>query len=299
MATTHVWPPATYAKERDWSVDELKSGDLIFCSNASGADWIEVVHSISGNPWRHVGALVELDDGLHVIESSFGKFCTRPLDEFFAAYDRFGAVRLALAPSTIDRATSRMHGLVGDENVYAWDDLMLAGFACIPRRGIYAKHRPRVRAALEQAALAATEARLREGVRSFTCSNLIYWGYLDDHDECALDFLRWRTATAWPPRLATLDELLSDGGTHLDHIYADATLLELYELTQGIDRGSGDERMTLDQYGECIRVLIAAAGGWLAGRAPEHLHTRGRWVTPGDIWHSPDVARLGSLSPAR
>lgn len=295
MSTTRSWPPAAQVEEQAWHVAELRPGDLIFCSKLPGADGVERVNQIANQQWRHVGALVEHEGELHVVETQLDTFGTRSLAAFFGDYDRFGAVRLGLPQELIDLATARMYGRLGDPNIYAADDLVLAGLSCLTRRGIFVNNRPQVRAALAAAAASASEARTRGGVASFTCSNFLYWAYLDADGACAVHFDRWRSATTWPPRLATIDELLSDEGVALDDVYGDATLLDLFEITQLVDRTANPVIPGVDQWGEIIRVLVGFVAGYVWGEAPDRLHAHGRWVTPGDFWDSSSVARRGQI----
>lgn len=295
MNTSRSWPPAAHVNDQPWHVAELRPGDLVFCNKSDASDAITRVNLIAKQRWRHVGALIEQQGELYVVEIDRNRFAARPLDDFFAAYDLFGAARLALPPDEISRATARMEGRIGDPNIYACDDLVLAGLFCLTERGMIVNHRDLVRSALASAAAAATEARVRGGDDSFTCSNFIYWAYcLDDDDNCALEFDRWRTTTTWPPRVPTIDELLADDGPPLD-TYRNMTLLELHDHEQRVDRTVGSLEVQPGQFSECARVLCAAILGSRPRNAPDQLKTAGRWVTPGDIWNSRTVSRRGPV----
>ena len=124
-----TWPPSAADTEViDWTIDDLQIGDLIFCTKSSGP--LAGLGRLAGEPWRHVGAVdVDPDGDLAVIEAG-QHFGWRKLDVFLDSYDGYGAARLDLGPRCIESAMAWMHDHVypdGDNYVYAWDDLVLAG----------------------------------------------------------------------------------------------------------------------------------------------------------------------------
>jgi len=290
-----TWPPSTLSEVTAWTLADVAPGDLVFSSKAPRADKIEVLNEIAGQQWRHVGAVVNRDGGSYVVEIDKNSFGYRPLSDFMSAFDRYGVARLGLDPSCIDQASRWMQGKIAAGHVYAWDDLFLAGMLSLTARGIFVDHRERVRAALHAALEAAKAAQQSKATDSFTCSGFIQWAFEQAEGSCTIEHARWRAAVSWPPRLPSLDDVLSDEGIHLDADFADASLLELYELASVVDR-SDDWRPNRDQWREGIRVLLVAASGYMQGAAPEHLHTDGRWVTPTDIWQSRSVSERGWLS---
>lgn len=290
-----VWPAHPQTHVDMWTVDDLRAGDLVFSSKQKNADRYEILNQVAGQRWRHVGALIERGDELHVVEIDKNAFGVRPLSQFMTKFDRFGAARLGLAPACIAAATDRMEARIDDGHFYAFDDLFLAGMLSLTTRGIFVGQRARVRAALAAAIDAAKQGQVANALDSFTCSGFIQWAYESADGDCSIEHDRWRRAGSWPPRLGSIDELLADEGASLDAMFGDASLLDLLELTQAVDR-SDDWKPIPDQYGEGLRVLWAAITGFHGGDAPERIVTDGRWVTPSDLWESRSVSARGELS---
>ena len=292
-----VWPPSQQIVETDWSLADLQPGDLVFSSKADGADWIQWIFEVSNHQWRHVGAVFDRNGELCIVEINGNAFHSRSIDEFIESYDRFGAARLDLSPRCIARATDWMVDKVGDDHVYAWDDLLLAGILALTKPGVHRKNGPRVRAALDAALKAAKEGQTYGATDSYTCSGFIQMAYDLVGDECSIVHERWRSGESWPPRLESLDDLLREDldpaeQRRLDDLYGDASLIELYELGDVVDRGPG--MMEDGQLGETIRVLLHAIAGF-AKPAPDRLDSDGRWVTPADLWDSRSVSARGPL----
>ncbi len=293
-ADTPIWPPPAELVTETWTPEDLRAGDLIFASKEAGADIFERCNTIAAQPWRHVGALVGRDDGFHVVEIIHNEFGLRDLATFMNAYDSFGAVRLGLDPANIAAATELMESRIGDNHVYPLDDLILAGMLALTTRGIFARHPQQVRAALDNAGRRAKELQKVDGADAFTCSGFIQWAYDQVAPDHSIYHDRWRSATTWPPRLETLDELFADETTRDQ--YADMSLFELYELTQAVDRGALGPP-SRDEVGEIVHVLWAALTGYVFGEPPERIVTDGRWVTPADLWKSPSVSMRATLLP--
>lgn len=296
-----AWPPRQGPSEKEWSVDDLQPGDLVFATKAPGADSIQWVFEASKHPWRHVASVIERGDELHVVEIDRNDFIHRPLAAFFGAFDRFGAARLGLDPVCIASASDWMESKVGVDHVYAWDDLLLAGLFAIRTRGLHKRQGRRVRAALDAALSAAKDGMTSGATESYTCSGFIQVAYEQASGNCSIVHDRWRRAESWPPRLESLDELLREDldsaeRQRLDDLYGDASLLELYELVESVDRGLGDIPITEDQTRETIHVLRSAIAGFFTGSTPERLETDGRWITPTDLWESPSVIGRGELA---
>ena len=289
-----AWPPETGAPTTTWSTEDLKVGDLIFCANDLDANVLSFAYWAADEQWRHVGALVDHDGGYGVIEAGPGGFGIRSLDAFLGAYDSFGAARLALPAWCIDQATELMTSKCGDDHVYAWDDLLLAGVLALTRHGIFVDQRARVRAALQSAADVAKTHMARERQDSFTCSGFVQWAYDHTDTACSIAHRRWRSQTNWPPVLGSLDEFFADLSGGDDEAYADATVLDLLAMTEQTARTPTalTNRLSIDrdQTAEFVRAIAAAVGGYTVGEEPDGgIDIDGRWVTPADLWSSPTV----------
>jgi len=208
------WPPrAEQVEERPWTPGELRFGDLIFCAKDGGL--LTNLGRVSGEPWRHVGSITHDDAGeLVVVENIGPRFVHRALDDFLQSYQSFGAARLDLPQDCVLAANDWMSARVereGNNVIYAWDDLILAGLIAVTKRGVFVGAKDRVRAAIEAAGAACKKHLEREGKASLTCSAFIQLAYDDSGGGCRIKHKRWRSATTdWPPRVASIGDFLQD-----------------------------------------------------------------------------------------
>lgn len=152
-----VWPPVELETEiLDWTIADIRHGDLIFCSRPG--DWVAFADSVAGEQWRHVGSLSRDSSGDWAVLETFGDtFAHRKLADFLQTYDEFGVARLDVTSSCVERATAWMQNKVdsGTEHVYAWDDLIIAGLIAATHRHIQVSQREQLRSALAAAAAAS------------------------------------------------------------------------------------------------------------------------------------------------
>ena len=294
------WPPRpTEVEVGTWTRADLQVGDLIFCARPNGP--LAWLCEKADEPWRHVGSLTQGEDGELVVVENIGPvFCHRDLDTFLSSYDTYGAARLGLDPHCIAAAnqwmTARVEG--GEDVVYAWDDLILAGLIALTRRGIFVGQRNRVRAALQSAASAAKEQLERRGAASLTCSAFVQLAYNDAGGDCTIAHDRWRSEAAiWPPRLSSLDEFFEDANDSFVEGFGDMSVLDLVLTLERDDRWVKGSHIEPDQLLEIVKVLLAAIAGYALHEPPSAISDDGRWVTPGDLWRSPTVQARGDLMP--
>lgn len=286
------WPPAPAPAETEtWTRADLQAGDLVFCARNAGP--LTALGKIADEPWRHVGSLIENADGdLMIVENIGPRFCYRPLDTFLDSYDSYGAARLGVDAECIAAANQWMSERVdgGEELIYAWDDLILAGLIATTRRGIFVGQRQRVRAAMAAAAAACKEQLERRDAASLTCSAFVQLAYDDAGSACTIVHERWRNhTTSWPPRVATLDEFFNEATEEYVAGFDDHSVADLLVAAQADDRWVRGTHIELDQVAEIARVLLAAVAGYSLHRPPDEIRDDGRWVTPGDLWRSPTV----------
>ena len=302
------WPPsaATALDVVEWRPHDLRVGDLIFCARSTGP--LATLGRWSDEPWRHVGAVSRDHDGdLAVVENHGMRFGWRKLDEFFAAYETFGAARLTVGSSCIEAALTWMHDRAdetGDDVVYAWDDLVLAGLLALTRRGAFVGKRREVRAAITAASAVAKTEHERRGKPSLTCSAFVQYAFEAAGGECVIDHERWRSAPlrgdwpAWPPRVESLDAFFDEMSDDEVLAFADHNLLELVDIAGETDRYiNAHMRMSTDQLAEIVKVLVAAVTAYSAPVLARGFAHDGRWITPGDLWRSPTVSARGLLLP--
>lgn len=300
-----VWPPPKHGEIETgrWSRHDLRAGDLLFGQRSSGMlTWL---CEAADEPWRHVGSLIEEDGELRVVEILGDAFRLNTLDYFFDPernYVGWGAVRLRVAPECVAVANDwmRSHVREGDrtKQVYAWDDLILAGLIAATHRGVVALDRQRLRAAIVAAGQRCKETLEYRGELSLTCSAFVQLAYEHAGGVCAIEHPRWRSEPAsWPERSPQIDELFEMSEQELAG-YEDVSLLDVLLESERIDRSTGTTKIQPGQVGELVRVLCAAIGGYAVGEPPPHgLGVDSRWVTPGDLWRSPSVLERAWVSP--
>ena len=283
----------------EWTVDDLQHGDLIFC--ARPGDWVAFADSVADEPWRHVGALARDRDGdWSVLETYGDNFMRRKLVTFLEAYETFGVARLGLDAACIAAATAWMFEMVESEtpHVYAWDDLILSGLFAACHRHLEADQRVQLRSALASAARAAKERPEHRAVASLTCSAFVQVSYDIAGSECRIYHERWRNS--WPPQTSTIDELFDGPAEQFNQATRNGrSLMEIFEQEENIERSAAGSQAKPGQIREMLKVLRAAVGGWTApDDASIVIGSDGRWITPGDLWRSPTVVRLGRLGRA-
>lgn len=291
------WPPSQASLvAASWTVNDLQEGDLIFCARKEGV--LAVLSQVAGEPWRHVGSLLaDGTGGFVVVEVAGDRFQHRPLGAFLSAYDTFGAARLDLAPDCLEAANEWMYRQMIERHIYAWDDLVLAGTMALTQRGIFRGQRDRVRRALAAAAQSCKPQLERRGAASLTCSAFVQLAYDSIDGGCSIVHERWRSAHAWPPQLETLDAFFDDPSDDVEAMFEEASILDLFALTQATHRSGQGSKMAPDHVGELVRVLLYALGGYVSsGPLPDTIGGDGRWVTPGDLWSSPSVRARAYLT---
>jgi len=300
-----TWPPP---EQRDietghWSRGDLRVGDLLFGQRSGGMlTWL---CEAADEPWRHVGSLIEEDGELMVVEILGDAFRLNTLDYFFdpkRSYVGWGAARMRVAPECVAAANDwmRSHVREGDrtEQVYAWDDLILAGVIAATHRGLLALDPQRLRAAIMAAGQRCKESLEFRGELSLTCSAFVQFAYENAGGRCVIEHPRWRSEpVSWPERSPLIDELFEMSEQELAG-FDDVSLVDVLLESERIDRSTGTTRIQPGQVGELLRVFCAALGGYAFGDPPPRgLGVDSRWVTPGDLWRSPSVLERALVNP--
>ena len=251
--------------------DEVTTGDLVFCARSS---FLQELCTRAGEPWRHVGLAYERDGVTMVVEVSGPRFGERKLttilDSYrWAAIGRVGARQRA---ASVEAANWCAHH-VGDEQVYAWDDLVLAGFIAVTRRWSL----PHERAKLERAVATAIEVlataqQRREppfGVHpGYSCSAFLLAAFAEVghplHYDLGLPRGFGQRPSIWELIRSGPRPLRSVEGTHM----------------------SGRQAASV------LRALVAGMFALSDGQPPSDSLKGGgsyRWATPGDLWRSPSI----------
>jgi len=286
---------------RDWEISDLRVGDLVFGQKDAGP--LAWLCDHADEPWRHVGSLIEDGGELKVIEVLGNAFRLRELSSFFdpARYVQWGAARLRIHPNCIAEAhdwmRAHLHGEEAADQVYAWDDLILAGIIAASHRGIVASHPERVRAAISAAGQFCKDNLEYRGQISLTCSSFIQLAYEHAGGSCAIEHRRWRSGLGWPQHRPSVDELF-EMSAEQPGSFDNVSLLELHVAAQQVSRGTATTRAKPAHLGEAFKVFVAAVAGYALGQAPPGgLGVDSRWVTPGDLWRSPSVSERAYISP--
>lgn len=298
------WPITdTDIETGEWTVDDLQVGDLVFGQKHDGP--LAWLCERADEPWRHVGSVIRVDGELQVVEIRGDHFFLNPLSHFFAAgrYAEWGAARLRMSPACIGAANEWMLDHLGGtdktEQVYAWDDLILAGIISASKRGLVAGNPERVKAAIAAAARSCKDSLEHRGRISLTCSSFVQLAYENAGGQCAIEQRVWRGEPAsWPLRSPHIDELFEMTEEELAG-FDDVSVLDLYVEEERIDRGTSTTKARPQHLLEMMKVLSAAVCGYAVGDAPpEGLAHDTRWVTPGDLWRSPSVYERAFVTPS-
>lgn len=255
------------------TADEVRPGDLLFTARPS---FLQQLCARAGEQWRHVGIVAVDEDGAVVTEVAGPRFSVRPLQAVLdtnelVAIARFGAPDQARAAAAAQRAKA----MAGHDQVYAWDDVVLAGFIAATRRYVLATER----AVLERAVSAAADAVHRDGprdpwARSFTCSSFVLTALTEAGCPLHYDLYQPRSELVRP------------------------SLLELVRGRTHALRAGGGSRMSGRQLGSVVKALVtgvvAATGG--DGPTPLLVDDTARWVTPGDLWRSSSLIHRHYIS---
>lgn len=297
-----MWPVAQEIEIQEWSVEDLQEGDLVFGQKADGA--LVQMCKVADEPWLHVGSVVRQGEELCVVELRGDRFLLSELSFFFGPrrYVAWGAARLRLRPECFRTANEWMldhlNGGTSGTQVYAWDDLVLAGVIAASHRGLFARFPAQVRAAIASAGAYCKESLRYRGETSLTCSAFVQLAYEAAADTCVIEHPRWRSGDgAWPPRVPQVDELFELAQADLDAL-AEFSLIDVYQQSQAVDRGVTTTQPRPGHVAEGLKVLIAAVAGFVLGDEPQgDLGVDSRWVTPGDLWRSPSVLERGYVTP--
>ena len=259
------------------TIDDIEEGDLVFTSRPGR---LQDLCNRAGEPWRHVG-IATLNDGvISITEVSRTRFDVRPMDKVLAsnlevAVARVAPVRRPMAAKAADWCGRHY----GNEQIYAWHDVMLAGLIATARHYSTPKERESLHRAIEAAAGVVGSRRPRRGRISFTCSAFIAEGFASVG--CPLEFdLRVPRAVDDRPAIA--------------------------ELIRGRTRPQlRANRPTTREYGIILYALLAgmmaaSRDGELGGDPSDPTSgemDQFRWAMPGDLWRSSSVVDRFILLP--
>lgn len=270
----------TDAQEIDGTigVDGVRSGDLVFCARPS---LLQGLCTRAGEPWRHVGFALVRDGEASVIEVSGPTFGQRRLQDVVETYDSTAVGRVAPVEQAIAaRAADWCAEHLGDELVYAWDDLLLAGFIAVTRRWCLPEDQDR----LEHAIAAATEVLLTAKRRreppvdkhpGYSCSAFLLAGFIEVGGRFEFDLGAPRAVDRRP------------------------SLWELVRIGPRPVRAIEGSHISGRQSADVLRALIT--GMITLSDPPDRPATLNngeqyRWATPGDLWRSRSIVDRWYLS---
>lgn len=250
------------------TLDQVVEGDLVFCARPG---LLQDLCTRAGEPWRHVGlAVADRDGGLSISEVAGPHFGLRPLASIVDRYEAMAVGRVAPAHQIQAAQAARWTATFVDRpQVYAWDDLILAGLVSVSRCYALPADEPVLERALRAAASALDRVPHGRDDRNYTCSSFIAAALTDAELPLKVDLVGSRCGARRP------------------------SLLDLARRQRRPLRAGAGSRITSDQLIGLTRAValgVLAAGTGLTGSAPIEEDAL-RWITPGDLWRSELLAR--------
>ncbi|MEL6983889.1 MAG: hypothetical protein AAFO29_15795, partial [Actinomycetota bacterium] len=201
-------------------IEEVQPGDLVFTARPGR---LQTLVELAGDPWRHVGVATIVDGELGVSEVAGHAFQFRPLPS--VATTRHTAVGVARFPRSPDNCSSGaadwVAGMLANQNLYAWDDLILAGVLLAIRRRTPPARFREVMAVVREAERLARDVPPPADRQSFTCASFAFHAFAQAGETCRPDLtiepVRTRPArfrdeeSERPPPLAELVTLAEEG----------------------------------------------------------------------------------------
>lgn len=163
-------------------------GDVVFGRRPS---WVQHLLGLAGDFLSHCGVVVDIGGERRVAEFGPQGAFSRPLDEFFSAYELNGYLRLnAHATCREAVATSARERLARNEWTYCWSAGVLLDAGLVVRRYLPSSLDPR----LSELVLGlARKLHQRGGDRSITCAGFVLDCVGDTCADC-------RSVIGWPSR---------------------------------------------------------------------------------------------------
>lgn len=289
---------------------EVEPGDLLFTARPGR---LQTLVELAGDPWRHVGVAIVVDGEVGICEVAGHTFQFRPLHKIVAPpHTAVGVARLGGGGTGCASAAAEwVASKLNDDNLYAWDDLIVTGVLLAVRRRAPARLLHEVLAVVHEAERLASEAPPPADRRSFTCASFAFHAYAQAGAACAPDMtiepVRSRPAryrddrTDRPPSLAEVVTDMEEG--RLDALVEPLARHSLLELS-GVAvpppgprvRISATSRMSADQFADTTRNLIRLFANVRTRDLPARLVLDERWVSPGDLWRLDELG-LRALLP--
>lgn len=292
------------------ALDEVRDGDLIFTARPGR---LQQLVELAGDPWRHVGVAATVDGQMSCCEVAGHSFQFRPLDRITRPpHTAVGLARFPAGPGDCGSAAARWAtSMLTENNLYAWDDLILTGVLLAVRRRVPATLFPEVMAVIQAAEALAREAPPPEDRRSFTCASFVYHAFAQAGVVCKPQ-VTIETVRSRPPRPRgddresppTLAELVAEAERgNLEALVGPLERYTLLELSGAPEprttprtRVSATSRMDTTQFVATVRNLVRIFATVRTDALPSHLVVDERWVSPGDLWRL-DNLELRALLP--
>lgn len=254
------------------SVDQVVEGDLVFCARPG---LLQELCTRAGEPWRHVGLAVADDDGgLSISEVAGPRFGLRPLAAIVERYEAMAVGRVAPAHQIQAAQAARWTAtFLNRPQVYAWDDLILAGLVSVSRCYVLPADEPVLERALRAATSALAAVPHGPEDRNYTCSSFIAAALTEAELPFKVDLVGSRCGPRRP------------------------SLLDLARRRRRPLRAGAGSRMSSEQLvglARAVALAVVAAGTGLTGAGP--VDDPVRWITPGDLWRSDLLARRWYLT---
>lgn len=280
------------------SLGDVVEGDLLFTARVTPYQYL---CEAAGDPWRHVGMVVEKKKVLSLAEVVGDQFCSRPIEALTEGQAAIGLVRLRDEPDDImTNAIDWTRSKLDSGHLYAWDDVIVAGIILATRKYWRPIDIDAVARAVHHAADRAASAE--RSTLSMTCSSFVYEAYRQAGDPSRLDVpitALWSIPNRYRSSETNAEPVSLDMLLQLDAAdrHAIVSAWSLYELSaiasfdDDQERGNHGTRMSGRQLAATVRTLVHVIAGFAVGDVvPERLPLDPRWITPGDLWRLTGVA---------
>ncbi len=249
---------------------EVTTGDIVFCARPSP---LQDLFTRAGEPWRHVGMAIVVDGVPSIIEVSGPKFDVRPIAAVLdsataAAIARFGFEGRPYAAKAANWCFEHAH----QEQTYAWDDVILAGFIAVTRRFSLPHDQPRLERVVDAAVstLAAHQTNRvqtqQAAANSYSCSAFVVAAFQEVGYPIDFDLSLPRAEDVRP------------------------SLWEIARAGERPLRSAHGSRISATQSAGLARSLITGlmAAQQCATKPNSNIDRSRwhRWASPGDIWRS-------------
>ncbi len=284
---------------------DISVGDLVFCTKSS---FMQSLLTSVGEEWRHVGMVVETSQGLVVGEVTGGHLISsRTIPEIENDYEKVAVARLDGHRSRcLGQAAEWVADRIDTAQTYAWDDVLLVGIALMTRKGLTAQQLTKLEHVMNRIA----DSIPASDQPSKTCSAFICESFNQIGRSCRLSIpgrtsMRSRSSVGLVP---SMEYLLGVNEHRQNDILNEFSIFDIIAAEQQrpkpveqdwVARGHSKSSISKTQL-QSVFVRIYNVITEYGKQYPfgDEVELDARWVTPGDIWRSPNIEQRRYLKGA-